>query len=188
MKNAKPQKNEYKLFDGGGLFLLVTPSEGKHWYLKYRFEGKEKKLNLGPYPEISLTRTREKREEARTQVANPMKDTDTTKKTSIKHDWSRFDSMSEEQRHAAAVNDPNARPVSHNGEKRMKRTPQVKIIRRALGLSQEDFAARFHIPLGTLRDWEQHRKKPDAAARAYLVVIARNPEAVADALQSRRCA
>jgi putative transcriptional regulator len=65
----------------------------------------------------------------------------------------------------------------------MKRTPQVTVIRRALGLSQERFAARFHIPLGTLRDWEQKRKEPDAAARAYLVVIARNPEAVSDALQ-----
>jgi putative transcriptional regulator len=67
----------------------------------------------------------------------------------------------------------------------MKRTPRVKIIRRALGLSQEMFAERFHIPLGTLRDWEQNRKEPDAAARAYLVVIASNPEAVSEALQSR---
>ena len=53
----------------------------------------------------------------------------------------------------------------------MKRTPQARIIRRALGLSQEEFAARFHIPLGTLRDWEQGRKDPDAAARAYLRAI-----------------
>jgi putative transcriptional regulator len=115
-----------------------------------------------------------------------MKDADTTKKTPPKHEWSRFNSMSEEERHAAAVTDPDAQPVTHDNEKRMKRTPQVKIIRRALGLSQEDFATRFHIPLGTLRDWEQQRKEPDAAARAYLVVIARNPEAVSDALQSRQ--
>ena len=63
----------------------------------------------------------------------------------------------------------------------MKRTPQARVIRRALGLSQEEFATRFHIPLGTLRDWEQGRKEPDAAARAYLVVIGRNPSAVAKA-------
>jgi len=56
------------------------------------------------------------------------------------------------------------------------------VIRRVLGLSQEEFAARFHIPLGTVRDWEQSRKEPDAAARAYLVVIARNPTAVSEAL------
>ena len=67
----------------------------------------------------------------------------------------------------------------------MRRTPQVRVIRRALGLSQEEFAARFHIPLGTLRDWELGRKDPDAAARAYLVVIGRNPEAVSEALGPR---
>jgi putative transcriptional regulator len=51
-----------------------------------------------------------------------------------------------------------------------------------LKLSQEEFAARFNIPLGTLRDWEQGRKDPDAAARAYLMVIGRNPKAVSEAL------
>jgi putative transcriptional regulator len=56
------------------------------------------------------------------------------------------------------------------------------VIRRALKLSQEEFAARFNIPIGTLRDWEQGRKDPDAAARAYLKVIGRNPSAVTEAL------
>ena len=64
----------------------------------------------------------------------------------------------------------------------MKRTPQVSIIRRAFKLTQEQFSQRFRIPLGTLRDWEQGRKEPDAATRAYLLVIARNPVAVAEAL------
>jgi putative transcriptional regulator len=99
------------------------------------------------------------------------------------HDWSRFDAMTDEERHAAALADPDAQPLNPEDFKRMKRTPQVRIIRRALGLSQEEFAARFHIPLGTLRDWEQARKDPDAAARAYLTVIARNPDAVSKALQ-----
>jgi putative transcriptional regulator len=112
-----------------------------------------------------------------------MKNADTTKKTPAKHDWERFDAMTEAQRHAAALSDPDARPVTPDNVRNMKRTPQVKVIRRALGLSQETFAARFHIPLGTLRDWEQNRKEPDAAARAYLIVIARNPKAVSDALQ-----
>ena len=114
-----------------------------------------------------------------------MKNADATKKTPAKHDWKRFDAMTEAQRHEAAMSDPDAQPVTSDNEKRMRRTPQVTVIRRALGLSQEGFAARFHIPLGTLRDWEQNRKEPDAAARAYLVVIARNPEAVSDALQSQ---
>ncbi len=112
-----------------------------------------------------------------------MKDADITKKTPPKHDWKRFEAMTEAERHAAALSDPDAQPITPDNVKRMKRTPQVKIIRRALGLSQEEFAARFHIPLGTLRDWEQSRKEPDAAARAYLTVIARNPKAVSDALQ-----
>ena len=94
--------------------------------------------------------------------------------------------MTDEDIHAAAVADPDAKPLTLERLKRMKRTPQVKVIRRALSLSQEEFAARFHIPLGTLRDWEQGRKEPDAAARAYLKVIGRNPSAVSEALQPTR--
>jgi putative transcriptional regulator len=112
-----------------------------------------------------------------------MKNANTTKETPAKHGWKRFDTMTEAERHAAALSDPDAQPITPENIRRMKSTPQVKVIRRALGLSQEDFAARFHIPLGTLRDWEQSRKEPDAAARAYLTVIARNPKAVSEALQ-----
>jgi putative transcriptional regulator len=83
---------------------------------------------------------------------------------------------------AAALADPDAKPLTPEDFKRMKRIPRAKIIRRALGLTQEEFAARFRIPLGTLRDWEQGAAEPDQAARAYLTVIARNPKAVADAL------
>ena len=67
---AKSQRKQVTLFDGGGLFLLVTPSGGKLWRFKYRFDGKEKLLALGPYPEISLAEARTKREEARTQIAH----------------------------------------------------------------------------------------------------------------------
>jgi putative transcriptional regulator len=101
-----------------------------------------------------------------------------------KHDWSRADAMTEEEIHAVALADPDAQPLTPERLACMRRTPQVRVIRRALGLSQEEFALRFHIPLGTLRDWEQGRKDPDAAARAYLVVIGRNPEAVREALSS----
>ena len=92
--------------------------------------------------------------------------------------------MSEAEKHAAALSDPDNRPLTEEDMNRMKRTPRAKIIRRALGLSQEDFAARYHIPIGTLRDWEQGRVEPDQAARAYLTVIARAPEAVRRALSS----
>jgi putative transcriptional regulator len=114
-----------------------------------------------------------------------MKDKSTMSKTpeTTEHDWSRLDAMSDAVRHAAAVGDPDAQPLTPEDFKRMKRTPQVRVIRRALGLSQEEFAARFRIPLGTLRDWEQGRKFPDTAARAYLRVIGHNPAAVTEALR-----
>jgi transcriptional regulator with XRE-family HTH domain len=63
----------------------------------------------------------------------------------------------------------------------MKRTPRAKIIRRAFGLTQEQFAACFRIPIGTVRDWEQGISEPDAAARAYLIVIAADPIGVCKA-------
>jgi putative transcriptional regulator len=84
----------------------------------------------------------------------------------------------------AALADPDAQPLSLSDLKRMKRTPQAKIIRRALGLTQEEFAARYRIPLGTLRDWEQGRAMPDQPTQAYLTVIARSPEEVQQALES----
>ncbi|HUN54724.1 MAG TPA: integrase arm-type DNA-binding domain-containing protein [Smithella sp.] len=69
-RNAKPRSNAYKIFDGGGLYLLVTPSGGKLWHFKYRFGNKEKKLTFGPYPEISLLDARRKRDDARRLLAN----------------------------------------------------------------------------------------------------------------------
>jgi putative transcriptional regulator len=97
-------------------------------------------------------------------------------------DWSAADAMTEEERHAAAMADPDAIPMTDEEWAEAPRISRVKIIRRALKLSQEEFAASFHIPIGTLRDWEQGRKEPDAAARAYLRVIAREPEVVRKAL------
>ena len=90
--------------------------------------------------------------------------------------------MTPKQIEAAADADHDSRPLSAADLVRLKRTPQVKIIRRALGINQEEFATRYHIPLGTLRDWEQGRVEPDQAARAYLTVIVRDPEAVRRAL------
>ncbi len=60
----------------------------------------------------------------------------------------------------------------------------IRSIRKALNLTQEGFARRFGFPLGTLRDLEQGRVKPDASTRAYLMVISRDPEAVQRALET----
>jgi DNA-binding XRE family transcriptional regulator len=66
----------------------------------------------------------------------------------------------------------------------MKRVAPVKRIRWQLGLSQEDFAKRFEIPIGTVRDWEQGRSRPDRAATAYLKVIGSDPASVGRALRT----
>lgn len=70
IRNTKPGNKPIKLFDGGGLYLLVTPSGGKWWRLKFRSGGKEKLLSLGTYPEIGLKDAREKRETTRKLIAN----------------------------------------------------------------------------------------------------------------------
>lgn len=105
-----------------------------------------------------------------------------TAKPTSKIDFSRADAMSAKERRAAAMADRDNRPMTDDEWTAAPRVPQVSVIRRALRLSQEDFAGAFHIPLGTLRDWEQGRKEPDAAARAYLRVIAREPATVRKAL------
>ena len=93
--------------------------------------------------------------------------------------------MSQEAVERAARADPDARPLRGDDFRRMKRTPQPKVIRRALELTQEEFSARYHIPLGTLRDWEQGRTEPDQPARAYLTLIARDPDHVDRVLNVR---
>lgn len=69
IKKAKPDEKDYKLFDGGGLFLLIKPTGGKLWRLKYLFEGKEKLISLGTYPETSLSEARSKRDEYKREIA-----------------------------------------------------------------------------------------------------------------------
>jgi putative transcriptional regulator len=101
-----------------------------------------------------------------------------------RHDWSRADTKTDEQIRAAALADPDAQPLTAERLARMRQTPRLKIIRRALGLTQEEFSTRYQIPLGTLRDWEQGAKQPDQAARAYLRAIAGDPVAVERALHA----
>ncbi|GAM04969.1 MULTISPECIES: tyrosine-type recombinase/integrase [Novosphingobium] len=68
IKNAKPQAKTYKLGDGAGLYLQVNPSGSKLWRMKYRWEKREKKLAIGPYPLISLAEARARRDQARLQL------------------------------------------------------------------------------------------------------------------------
>jgi len=83
-----------------------------------------------------------------------------------------------------AALEPDSKPMTKEELAAARRVPRVTTLRRALRMTQEQFAAAYGIPLGTLRDWEQSRVEPDATARAYLRAIAGNAGAVAEALRS----
>ncbi len=97
-------------------------------------------------------------------------------------DWARLDAMTEEEIEANALSDPDNPPISDEELARFRRVPNPREIRKRLNLTQEEFAERFHLRLGTIRDWEQGKKQPDSAARVLLWVIEMNPEAVDQAL------
>ena len=69
VSTVKPRARTRKLFDGGGLYLEVSPAGGKWWRWKYRFGGKEKRISLGVYPDVSLKSARERRDAVRQQLA-----------------------------------------------------------------------------------------------------------------------
>jgi putative transcriptional regulator len=98
-------------------------------------------------------------------------------------DWDAVKGITDEEIRAAALSDPDCAPAPVYDTPGLNLQVNVKRLREKLGLTQEDFAAVYRIPVGTLRDWEQRRKTPDAPARAYLSVIERNPEAVAALLR-----
>jgi putative transcriptional regulator len=92
--------------------------------------------------------------------------------------------MTEAEISAAAAADPDARPMTDAEWQAARKVPRTKTLRRSLGLTQEEFAVRYQIPLGTLRDWEQGKAEPDQSARAYLKAIAGDPVAVEHALRA----
>jgi putative transcriptional regulator len=100
-----------------------------------------------------------------------------------KTDWRAFDAMSEAKRHRAALSDPDCRPASKAQLAGARRVPTVAALRKKLKLTQEEFAVRFRLPLGTVRDWEQGAHRPDKAAQVLLTVIAKDPDAVMRALE-----
>lgn len=103
--------------------------------------------------------------------------------TKGKTDWKKFDALTDEEVHAAALADPDAQPLTEEELKEFKRVPNVKSIRKRLKLSQRQFANTFHLSVRTVQDWEQHRRVPDGTARAYLTAIAKAPELVMEALE-----
>ena len=99
IKNAKPRDKSYRLYDEQGLYLEVTPAGGKLWRLKYRFGGKEKRLAIGPYPEVGLKAAREARDSARSLRANgtdPSEHKKLQKAAQTKHTDGAFETLARE--------------------------------------------------------------------------------------------
>jgi len=98
-RNAKPRSRPYKIADGEGLFLRVTPAGNKHWRLRYFFAGKEKILALGVYPEVSLADARERRAQARKVLAagnDPAQNRKEEKRQSVLNAANNFESVARE--------------------------------------------------------------------------------------------
>jgi Arm DNA-binding domain len=70
VRGAKPLRRPRKLSDGGGLYLLVQPNGGRYWRYNYRFNGKQKTLALGVYPDVPVAKARARHQEARRQLAD----------------------------------------------------------------------------------------------------------------------
>ncbi len=100
-------------------------------------------------------------------------------------DWARLDAMTDEEVRAAALSDPDAQPLTREQLAGMRRVSRVKVLRQRLGMTQAQFAETFHLPITTLRDWEQRRSTPDAPARALLLAIERDPEVMRRLLADR---
>jgi putative transcriptional regulator len=92
--------------------------------------------------------------------------------------------MTDDEIRASALCDPDAAPIPVHDTPGLTHIVNAKKLRERLGLTQEVFAATYRIPVGTLRDWEQNRKLPDAPARAYLTIIAKDPHAIAKLLSA----
>ena len=97
-------------------------------------------------------------------------------------DWAAQDALTDEDIARQVTDNPDAAPILNQAE---TVAMMARTVRGKLGLSQQAFAARYDIAVGTLRDWEQGRKLPDRTALSYLRVIAKEPELIAAALVAR---
>lgn len=100
-------------------------------------------------------------------------------------DWAAAAVMTEEEILAAALSDPDARPIVEGRVGRARRGPHPRFLRIKLRLSREEFAQRYHIPLDLLTSWEDHKSEPDEIARSYLKAIWADPEGVAKAVADK---
>ncbi|AOE89846.1 integrase [Ralstonia solanacearum] len=116
IRNAKPSEKPVRLFDGGGLYIEVSPSGGKWWRLKYRFAGKEKRLSLGVYPEVGLKEARDRREDAKQLLADgvdPSVERRVQKVATVERAASSFEAVAREwhAKYAPSWSESNAKKV-----------------------------------------------------------------------------
>ncbi len=97
-------------------------------------------------------------------------------------DWDAVDKLSDEEIERRAESDPDAKPLSDDDLRKLEQSPRVRVIRMALGLTQQEFADTYGIPVATLRDWEQGRRQPDQASKTLLKLIEIIPSEVKAAL------
>lgn len=101
-------------------------------------------------------------------------------------DWKVVDATTDEEIARQVADNPDAAPLLSDEEMdRGAYGSRIRSVRKGMGLSQEAFAVRFGFPVSSLRDWEQGRRAPDSATKAYLTVIEREPDAVIRALGSK---
>lgn len=101
-------------------------------------------------------------------------------------DWQAIDAMTDEDIARQVAANPDAAPILSDLElDRAAYGSHVRCVRKSMGLTQAAFAERFGFPTTSLRDWEQGRREPDAATKAYLTVIEREPDAVIRALGAK---
>jgi len=98
-------------------------------------------------------------------------------------DWEAFDALTNDQVRASAENDPDNPPLTKEFLSRMRRVPNARVVREGTGLSQSQFAAKYGLPLASLKDWEQGRRQPTSGVQTLMCVIQHEPDAVDRAMK-----
>lgn len=100
-------------------------------------------------------------------------------------DWKALRKLSDKEIERRASSDPDSKPLTDRERRTLRRSPRSKMIRMALGMTQEEFARSFELSLATVRDWEQGRSEPDSQGKTLLKLIERIPQQVRKALAGK---